>query len=254
MTHYRFGVMVREEASERIQKIIDENREMFDLGLQGPDLLFFYRPYRKNMVSNIGYAFHVERAKEFLLHIYDVRDLKNSALTSYLLGMCCHYMLDRELHPFIWEKAPTSIEHQTLEASLERLTIERYYMTIKRCKLLPRKNLDVQALQIVYQEVSKKQLKEAMMTIRYLNHLLEYKKPLQFYEFLVKKKRVFSSLCIPKEVEVEEARELIPVLEETVEKAVSFIQMYLDEGLTREQYGRYAGYDFNGAALEGGIV
>ena len=47
--HYRFGcealeIAALESAPSAIQTLCRENRALFDIGLHGPDLFFFYRP------------------------------------------------------------------------------------------------------------------------------------------------------------------------------------------------------------------
>ena len=44
--HYRFGQEVLKELPNDIKKIIIENKELYDIGLHGPDLLFYYLPLK----------------------------------------------------------------------------------------------------------------------------------------------------------------------------------------------------------------
>ena len=46
--HYRFGQEVLKELPNDIKKIIIENKELYDIGLHGPDLLFYYLPLKNN--------------------------------------------------------------------------------------------------------------------------------------------------------------------------------------------------------------
>lgn len=246
MTHYQFGVLVEEKVHPSVRKIINQNQEMFYWGLQGPDILFFYRPYAKNPISNIGRECHVEHAKEFLSHIFEIRDLENTSTTSYILGMCCHYILDKNLHPLVWKYGPTSKEHQKVESSLERLTMNRFHIAIKRYKLLPQKNIDLSALQNVYRAVSVKQLGEAVRTGRYVARLLDFKIILQIYELLLQKKDEFASLCVPKQVEVKVVEELLPLFDASIEEAMQLIVKYVDDKTTKQQFLECTKWDFNG--------
>ena len=45
--HYRFGQEVLKELPNDIKKIIIENKELYDIGLHGPDILFYYLPCTK---------------------------------------------------------------------------------------------------------------------------------------------------------------------------------------------------------------
>ena len=48
-----------------IRRIITEHRALFDIGLHGPDILFFYRPLKSNPVSKAGHLMHAEIAAPF---------------------------------------------------------------------------------------------------------------------------------------------------------------------------------------------
>lgn len=50
--------------TKRYQKIIIENKELYDIGLHGPDLLFYYLPLKTNEINSIGYNMHEKTGKE----------------------------------------------------------------------------------------------------------------------------------------------------------------------------------------------
>ena len=62
--HYRFGQEVLKELPNDIKKIIIENKELYDIGLHGPDLLFYYLPLKTNEINSIGYNMHEKTGKE----------------------------------------------------------------------------------------------------------------------------------------------------------------------------------------------
>ena len=41
--HYKFGKEVMSALPRPLQNAIENNRELFDIGLHGPDILFYYR-------------------------------------------------------------------------------------------------------------------------------------------------------------------------------------------------------------------
>ena len=59
-----------------IKDIIDQNINYYNIGLQGPDILFFYRPLKKTSVSALGSKLHEDIAREF------------SAINPFLLNHC----------------------------------------------------------------------------------------------------------------------------------------------------------------------
>ena len=44
---------------------METNRELFDIGLHGPDILFYYRALIPNSVSGQGYGMHKQMADLF---------------------------------------------------------------------------------------------------------------------------------------------------------------------------------------------
>ena len=64
--HYKFGKEVISALPRPLQNSIEKNRELFDMGLHGPDLLFYYRPAVKNAVNKQGYELHDKMADVFL--------------------------------------------------------------------------------------------------------------------------------------------------------------------------------------------
>lgn len=87
-THYRFGKEVLEALPRRIRTAIEKNREIFDIGLHGPDILFYYHALIPNAVSGQGYGMHRKQADSFLENV-TIRQAKQA-----LFGMdFCHKAL-----------------------------------------------------------------------------------------------------------------------------------------------------------------
>lgn len=64
--HYRMGQEVLKQLSCPVREIIMENKELYDIGLHGPDILFYYHPLKVNRVNSIGYGLHEHSGKYFL--------------------------------------------------------------------------------------------------------------------------------------------------------------------------------------------
>ena len=56
--HRRFGADVLQQLPAALQDQIGKNRALFDVGLHGPDLLFYYHAAKSNPVSALGNAMH----------------------------------------------------------------------------------------------------------------------------------------------------------------------------------------------------
>ena len=78
--HYKFGKEVMSALPRPLQNAVENNRELFDIGLHGPDILFYYRALVKNPVSGQGYELHEKMADEFFEHAAQViRKAENPA-------------------------------------------------------------------------------------------------------------------------------------------------------------------------------
>lgn len=63
--HYRFGRDVFAKLPQDIKKIIQGDEDLFNIGVHGPDLLFYFRPLTKNPVNAADYGQHDKPAREF---------------------------------------------------------------------------------------------------------------------------------------------------------------------------------------------
>lgn len=120
--HYRFGQEVRKSLPLELQEIIDQNLTLFHFGVHGPDLLFYYQPLRKHRINRIGYACHEMTGRAFFTGAARVVNASpnREAAVSYLLGVACHFTLDRECHPYVGQKERTGASHSEIEASFDR--------------------------------------------------------------------------------------------------------------------------------------
>lgn len=118
-THFRFGQDVKQRLPERLREIVSAEEELFDIGLYGPDVLFYYHAAVANPVSLTGFRMHKRNAYGFFK--------KSLSLTAeekplaYLLGFICHFALDGQCHDYIaaYEKK-YRVRHLAIEAELDR--------------------------------------------------------------------------------------------------------------------------------------
>lgn len=132
--HYRFGRDVYKHLPVQAQSIIASHGGLYNIGLHGPDLLFYYKVYKKNPINETGFAMHERPGKEFFEQA--VRIMKKgyrrhssksdlSFLTSskyaYLFGFLCHFALDSSCHPYVEHTVrEAGISHSEIEAELDR--------------------------------------------------------------------------------------------------------------------------------------
>ena len=101
--HRRFGTNVLEHLPDELRAQLEQNRELYDIGLHGPDLLFYYHAAKSNPVGALGNAMHEEPGRVFfdrarrVVHCETDRD----AALAYALGFVCHFALDSTCHPYV---------------------------------------------------------------------------------------------------------------------------------------------------------
>ena len=77
--HYKFGKEVLSALPRPLQNSIEAHRELFDIGLHGPDILFYYNALKKDPVNEQGHTLHEQFADEFFHHAVEVIENANSA-------------------------------------------------------------------------------------------------------------------------------------------------------------------------------
>ena len=49
--HFRFGNDLLKVLPDETKKTINKNIELYNIGLHGPDILFYNKPYKKNKIN-----------------------------------------------------------------------------------------------------------------------------------------------------------------------------------------------------------
>lgn len=122
-THWRFGDKCIKTLPIDLQEIINNNREIFDFGVHGPDIFFYYNALKFNKINKYGHDLHDIPFKETLEKMkpfYKACDDKDAAL-SYLLGFCAHFTLDSYCHGYIDLVAESGgASHGKIESQFDR--------------------------------------------------------------------------------------------------------------------------------------
>lgn len=121
--HYRFGNTVLKELPNNLQNIINANRQLYDIGVHGPDLLFYYEAYHKNDVSSFGFKMHDKLASDFFKasRIAYANHEEKEKMLAYLLGFVTHFSLDYTDHSYVEIKEEISKQsHSTIETEYDR--------------------------------------------------------------------------------------------------------------------------------------
>lgn len=121
--HYRFGQEVLALLPEAEKAVAERYRSLFEIGLHGPDILFYYRPLSRNAVNRTGTLAHAIPGRVYFSQMWDVVQQQENPepYLAYLYGFLCHFTLDSACHGYINETGRTSpYSHSELETELDR--------------------------------------------------------------------------------------------------------------------------------------
>lgn len=125
--HDLFGKMVYHRLDPEIQEKIKKYQTTYQIGLHGPDILFYVRPFHKNRFNQMAHRLHREEAAGFFERgrkLY--QKTGNEEILVYLLGFICHFMLDSTCHPYISEyMKKTGARHDEIETEFDRALMVR---------------------------------------------------------------------------------------------------------------------------------
>ncbi len=130
--HDKFGTDVISHLPPSLQEILQAYPSALHLGFQGPDVLFYHKPLKKNPPRQRGVDLHHRPADEFFIqqakNLLAEKKLVPSPYLSYVGGFLCHFLLDVHLHPYIYQIEDTGISHGKIESELDK------YLLVKENK------------------------------------------------------------------------------------------------------------------------
>lgn len=108
-THYLFGIEAYKRLREpKIRRNLKKYHSAFSLGLQGPDVFFYYLPSYIMHATNLGALAHDRNTGAFFAYLLESRSLfekewrKLHIADAYITGFLGHYTLDCTAHPYIY--------------------------------------------------------------------------------------------------------------------------------------------------------
>lgn len=125
--HLRFG----QEALSRIPgkngRLAGRFRQLYDVGLQGPDPFFYYSPLIHTATGHLGKKLHAQSGIEFFGNALDrLRAQPTDAGIAYLYGLLGHYCLDSLTHPLVHSiTGDGNIGHTELETEFDRFLLQK---------------------------------------------------------------------------------------------------------------------------------
>lgn len=142
-THYLFGRTVYKTLEQNeLKRIIQSHMHAYKLGLQGPDIFFYYLPsHLGGRERKTGSVMHTKKTGEFFRHyienIFLLPCQDRLTAVSYLCGFLCHYILDANTHPFIYSRSgfhtgckqnlnACYAKHRILETAIDTVLLKRF--------------------------------------------------------------------------------------------------------------------------------
>ncbi|MEG1291022.1 MAG: zinc dependent phospholipase C family protein [Lachnospiraceae bacterium] len=138
-THYLFGFNTYKDLkSQELKQSLKSNHAAYSLGLQGPDLFFYFLPSYLIHKNNIGSVAHTTNTHEFLYYLLKSRTLfpsqiEQSIAQSYIAGFIGHYVLDTHCHPYVYWNTHFQEKnnhyygaHVTLEVDIDQKLLADY--------------------------------------------------------------------------------------------------------------------------------
>lgn len=125
-THWHFGDECIETMPDNLKEVINENRDIYNIGVHGPDFMFYY--LFNNDVRKYGSDLHKKPAKEFFMAAAETyrQNKDKEAMLAYLMGFLTHFTLDSVTHSYIERKKEVSTaSHYKIESEYDKYMIEK---------------------------------------------------------------------------------------------------------------------------------
>lgn len=136
--HYRFGEAVAKALPPAFSDFLEQYPQAFALGTQGPDILFYYHPIKKNETKAYGTHLHALAAEGFYLDVgkqmlnaaekhADVSGIlqANGAFAAYICGFLCHFTLDVSCHKYIDDSENKKVSHGRIESEFDKFLLTK---------------------------------------------------------------------------------------------------------------------------------
>lgn len=126
--HRRFGANVLDHLPAPLREKLKAHRELYDIGLHGPDVLFYYHAAKSTPVAALGNAMHDEPGRKFFDRARRVvhEEADREAALAYALGYVCHFALDSTCHPFVERFTRESgVSHCEIETEFDNMLLRR---------------------------------------------------------------------------------------------------------------------------------
>lgn len=181
--HWRFGQDCIDSMPDDLKEIINKNRDIFNLGVHGPDIFFYDLLHGE--VPKYGDKIHYEPGRNFFEKSKKVMETheEKDAMLAYCLGFLSHFTLDSVCHSYVNRKKEVSeISHNKVESEWDgHLMLEdgRMVNMVDRAESL-RPNKEIARVISYFFDFDEKVVLRTTKMQHMFIHLLNYVTPLKF--------------------------------------------------------------------------
>ena len=256
-THYIFGEKVLEKLSPKYKNIILNNIDLYHIGLDGPDILFYYDALKSNDVIKTGQRMHREEAYKFFSNAKEVyKQAKNKdAALAYIYGFINHFVLDYVCHGYIIHmETKHNMSHYEIESELDRKCLVLNGLNPTKTCLVSHINPTKYVSEVIapFFNFDTKTIHKGLKDlVFYLELLRAHSKIKRFIiHSIMKYAGVYeklSPLMISYEPNPKSANDidvLINILNENVSLSIKLIEVFLDEDLDDIYHNDFLGVKF----------
>jgi hypothetical protein len=124
--HYRFGMELIGRLNADQRRTVQRFRQLFDMGLHGPDLFYHHNPLFQTPARKLGDKYHAQTGKAFFERVCrSIRMNPSEGAMAYLYGVLAHFALDSLSHPYVCRMAESgSATHSEIETEFDRFLLE----------------------------------------------------------------------------------------------------------------------------------
>lgn len=244
--HYRFGKRILPHLPADVRQCIQRFRRMYDMGLHGPDIFFYYNPIMKTAVGGLGGKFHMQTGQEFFPKACTAAG--SEAARAYLYGLLGHYCLDSVCHPYVQKIVDIGeASHVALESEFDRylLALDKEpsphtYDMSKRFRLTRGECMTVAEF---YPPATGSNVSQSVKFMAFFSKFLANPNRARIEKLIRKVKPEYCDNLIP-ESEVEELAPYIRELKALYDQALEKYPVLLEQLADHMQNGEALGEDF----------
>ena len=154
--HWLLGEKVLENLESNEKKIILRNRKAFNLGLQGPDFMFFKDMGQDKEVFALASRLHSGPASDVLTEFTNIyKSSENPGSLAYILGFIGHFVLDTNCHWYVFKVVDEDgVDHNELETEFDRFLMLKEELkpsTVKVEEFISLENVNLKKTASLYQ-------------------------------------------------------------------------------------------------------